>query len=370
MNVLVIWAYSFCRSTLAFYRGLSVAFNVPLKLCIWQPIPEIRKKTGFSENEFNDMNITYIGDDLELAISILSKYKDAHHIFGGYQSVKIYQELILKAKSIGCHIGIASEAPCNMSPGYKHFLKECYIKFILPIKVRKQISASDFIINFSGNATKALNHIGWPTEKVIPCGYYSPKLEKAKLVKRTEDSWKNFSILLTGIHEWHRSPMLLLEAMAILKSRGITPECNITQEGPLLQRMKEFADKNGLDNVHFLGFVSMEKLIKLYETCSVYIGSGNYEPWGMRLNDALQCGAPLIVNKGMGGYMMVEDYGCGLTFEKKEAKGLAEAIETLLSNKTLYLSVAEKAYNTANLITPEIKSAIITNEIKRKIYGW
>lgn len=367
---LVIWAHSYCRSTLGFFKELGKSFNVPLKVCIWKINAKLRTNVGFTEDEFHDMDITFIGDDYNLARTILLEYKSANHLFGAYQAVELYQRLILEAKNIGCKIAIASEAPCNMNVGLGRFQKDIYIKYILPIKVKKQIQAADFVINFSGDDEQSLVKIGWPKEKIIPCGYFSPRILNTQLIKRDENNWNNFNILLTGIHQWHRSPMLLLQALKILKNKGLSPICNITQEGPLLDRMKKFASDNNLNNVHFLGFVSMEELRHLYETCSLYIGTGNYEPWGMRLNDALQCGAPLVVNKGMGGVKLVNDYGCGYSFEKNNYRSLALVLAKLITNKNEYLKVADAAFNTCEYITPESKAKEIAKIIQTNFKGW
>lgn len=370
MDDLVVWAHSYCRSTLGFYRGLGVAFNVPVKICIWKRNAKLRTNVGFTEDEFSDMNITFVGDDYELAKRILFDHKHAHHIFGAYQAVKIYQHLILEAKKNGCKVGIVSEAPCNMSSGFRRIFKHLYIKYILPFKIKSSIAAADFIINLSGDNDELLQQIGWSKEKIIPCGYYSPKIENTRTIKRDEQSWKDFNILLTGMHQWHRSPMLLLQALKVLKDQGLSPKCNITQKGPLLDCMKKYVDKNNLNNVSFLGFVNLDMLRNLYETCSVYVGTGNYEPWGMRLNDALQCGAPLVVNKGMGGIKMVYDYGCGLPFERNDYHSLAEALKKLITDKKFYLQVTDAAYHACTCITPEAKSKEIVHIIQANYKGW
>lgn len=367
---LVIWAHSYCRSTLGFFKELGKSFNVPLKVCIWKINAKLRTNVGFTEDEFNDMDITFIGDDYNLARTILLEHKSANHLFGAYQAVELYQRLILEAKNIGCKIAIASEAPCNMNIGLRRFQKDIYIKYILPIKVKKQIQAADFIINFSGDDEQSLVKIGWPKEKIIPCGYYSPRILNTHLIKRDENNWNSFNILLTGIHQWHRSPMLLLQALKVLKDYGLSPICNITQDGPLLSQMKKFVLDNNLNNVHFLGFVSMKILCHLYETCSLYIGTGNYEPWGMRLNDALQCGAPLIVNEGMGGAKLVNDYGCGITFKKNDYRSLASVLTKLITNKNEYLKVADAAFYACKYITPESKAKEIAKIIQTKFKGW
>lgn len=370
MQGLAIWAHSYCRSTLAFFRELGETFGVPLKLFVWKLNAQLRTRVGFSEEEFNDMDITYVGDDYAFSLSNLDKYKHYHQIFGAYQSVSIYQKLIIEAKNKGCNVGICSEAPCNMTSGYKRIFKDLYIRYVLPKKVNRQIEASDFIINLSGEDNVPLERLGWSADKIISCGYYSPRIEGTQIVKRDSTHWKNFVILLTGIHQWHRSPILLIEALIELKKEGLNPKCYITQNGPLLEDMKLLVEQNQLDNVEFLGFVELDTLKKLYETCSIYVGTGNYEPWGMRLNDVLQCGTPLIVNKGMGAHVLVEKYNCGITFDRGDSHGLARAIKELMQDEKMYISVADSAVSAATKITPEHMSRVIADKIHNSFKNW
>lgn len=345
-----------------------MAFQCPLKIVVLKGLSDARRKTGFGDDEFSDMDLSFF-QGLESAKELLNEYKGYNHIFGSYQS-EISIKLIEHAINNGIKFGICSESPCNMTVGVVRYIKEIYLHTVLPLRVRKVVRHADFIVNFSGDDDKLLLTNGWTPNKIIPCGYYSPRIEGTKNVLRTESNWSDFSILLSGIHQWHRSPMLLLEALVILKSKGFSPDCYITQEGPLFASMKEYAIIHELYNVHFLGFVSMEKLKELYETCSVYVGAGNYEPWGMRLNDVLQCGAPLIVNKGMGGVKLVDDYHCGLAFKRNSPKELAAAIKKMMTDKDFYLSVAHNAFDAVSLIAPEVKANIIVKEIARRCQTW
>lgn len=370
MKGLVIWAHSYCRSVLAFYRGLGKAWNVPLKIYIWKKNATLRTKIGFTEDEFSDLNITFVGNDYKLAKNALYEHKECHHIFCAYQTVKIYQDLILEAKKINCKIGVASEAPCNMHHGIKRILKHIYIQNILPHKIKNIAECADFIINFSGDETKLLEKIGWKKNKIVKSGYYSPAIIGSKCIQRNEEHWKNFKILLTGIHQWHRSPMLLLKAINILNKKGIIIECDITQKGPLYNKMQTYIEKHKLKNVHLLGFLPMEELIKKYEECSIYVGAGNNEPWGIRLNDALMCGAPLIINKGMGGHKLINDYNCGFTFNTNDYKKLADILESIITNKELYLDIANEAYKASKKIDPKYKAIEIASTIKEKYPNW
>lgn len=369
MKGLLIWAHSYCRSTLGFYKGLGLALGVPIKLIMFIKTCNNRKSIGFTEDEFMDLDISYF-EDIETSKSVIDQYQDWNHLFGVYQQDNGCRELLHYAKMQGCRVAVISEAPCNMDKMPRRFLKYLYMKFLLPRKVKQATIDADFLINLSGDENWRMEDVGWKMSKIIPCGYYSPAIVGSHPVKRTEKHWDQFRILLSGVHQWHRSPLLLLKALRILDERGIKYECDITQKGPLYEKMKRYIAKNNMTHVHLLGFLPMEELISKYENCSVYVGAGNNEPWGMRLNDALQCGAPLVVNEGMGGYKLINDYGCGITFKRDDYKELADALEKLINNKEHYLKIAQAAYDAVPMITPLAKAKEIVNIIKCRFPSW
>ena len=122
--------------------------------------------------------------------------------------------------------------------------------------------------------------------------------------------------------------------------------------------------------VDFPGFVPLDKLIGLYETCSVYVAAGRREPWGMRLNDALQCGAPLLVSRGMGGVQLVDDYGCGMAFEADDYVDLACKLRRLIENDEDYARVVENAEVAARQISPLQKAKALKAMWKCRFPEW
>lgn len=369
MNNIIFWAHSYCRSTLQFYSELAKCLQKECVIYTWIESLTLRTATGFNNAEFSNLKIQHVGNDMALAEKLLSEHIDDYHVFCAYQTSPIHQHLIGCLIDRGIRYGIISEAPCNMDKFPKRAIKELYIRYYLPIKLTRIIENADFCLNLSGYYERELKYLGWDNFHIISCGYFPPRIPGSTMVERKveNNTGTDFTILLSGLHQWHRSPWLLLKALKVLKKRGYTPHCYITQEGPYLKNLKQYAIKHHLDNVEFLGFVELPQLIHLYETCSAYIGCGNYEPWGMRLNDCLLCGSPLIVNRGMGGVKMVDEYGCGLSFERNDAVGLADAIQQLMTDKTLYSKVAQQAIKAANAILPENAAIKYAEEINKRI---
>ena len=134
----------------------------------------------------------------------------------------------------------------------------------------------------------------------------------------------------------------------------------------MAQSIKEKAKRFNLP-IAFPGFLPMENLIRLYESCSVYVGAGRHEPWGMRLNDALNCGAPLVVSRGMGGVKMVDDYGCGLSFKNGDAIDLANQLERLATSHDEYNKVLEGVSVAVNMCSPENKAKEMLGILRKRM---
>jgi glycosyltransferase involved in cell wall biosynthesis len=137
----------------------------------------------------------------------------------------------------------------------------------------------------------------------------------------------------------------------------------------MFEGVKKFAEDNHLP-LKFVGFIPMEELIALYQSCSVYVAAGRSEPWGMRLNDALNCGAPLVVSRGMGGVKLVDDFYCGLTFAANDYVDLAHKLRRMALDQELYCRCATAAMKAVNEISPEKKAKELIAMIRGVCPDW
>ncbi len=349
------------------YDALIKQINVPVVVALWFYRPEgcssdSRVRIGFSPNEFAHIATVPVGEDYEQGLKLLDEHPGCAHIFTVYQGSAVWRKLIAEAHRRGEKVIIACESPCNMEKGWRRIAKEFYLRCFLRWKVRDAIKATECFVNYSGNDDKYARIIGWPRAKIIPFGYFPPPIQGTRCVKR--NSSRPFTILATGALSEYRGADVLVEALRILKARGVEYTATITQRGELLASLKAKARQYGLP-IDFPEFVEMPKLIRLYESCSVYVGSGRREPWGMRLNDALNCGAPIVVSRGMGGVKMVDDYGCGLAFRNGDAVDLADKLEQLAKDDAVYASCAERAVDAAEQCQPCNKAKKMLEIIRR-----
>ena len=373
MKGLIIWAKSTCRSAMGLYSHLGEAFGVPVKICTLYSkceagYSDMRIQGGMLADEFPEIEKEVVGYGMERGRKVLASYKGWNHLFCVYHKEENYRGLLLEAHGQGDKVAIMSESPCVMLTGLKGIAKRMYLKTVLPWRVHKVIKAADFFVNYSGDDPLPAMGIGWPREKIIPFGYFMPPVPGSSFVQR-DDVRVPFEILSSGSMTWHRGCDVLVRALALLHARGVSFHATITQRGPLYERVKRFVETHNLP-VSLPGFVSLEELIRLYECCSVYVGAGRSEPWGMRLNEALCCGAPLVVSRGMGGVQMVDRYGCGLSFKNGDPVSLADCLQRLADDRGLYKDIVNKCIGARDACLPDNKAFELVRDIRDRFPDW
>ena len=312
---IVIWAHSECRSTMSLYREVKRLAEVPVTIALWQhgadaEIRTRRETTGQGKGEYDDLELVPIGEDMEKGRSLLATHngEGAVHVFCVYQVSQVWRQLIKEAKDCGARVVVYAEAPCEMCLGAKAWLKRLYYRFVLPRRVGWVARFVDLFLCQSGEVgIDRLLRIGWEKARIVPFGYVSPPL-----ISRTEEIGDKgrcermggvLRILHTGVETDYRDIATLLKAVRILKKAGVVVELVRTHGGVPLYELK-----------------------RLCKWADVFVACGRCEPWGMRVNDAIHAGLPVIVSDGMGAKMIVVQYGCGIVYRAGDARALSDVL--------------------------------------------
>ena len=310
MKELVIWAHSECRSTMSLYREVKRQAGVPVTIALWKygesdDIRKLREATGQVHGEYANLDLVPIGEDLQKGRELLKEHcgEGAVHVFCVYQNSPVWRQLILQAKKLGLRVIVYAEAPCEMCVGFKALLKRIYYRLVLPFKVRDVAKAADLFISQSGRmGIDRLARLGWSMDKIVPFGYASPA--EFNHVEQVEHVGSDvLRVLHTGVETPYRDVETLLRAVKILKKKGVSVEVVRTHGG-----------------------VPLYELERLYKWADVFVACGLCEPWGMRVNDAIHAGLPVVASSGMGAKMIVEQHGCGSVYKAGNVKALAEVL--------------------------------------------
>lgn len=370
MKGVQFWAHSFCRSTLALYDELGKRFGVPYRICLGRSGLGLREEIGFDPNEFARLELVDLESSSEVALGALNERKDWHQFFGTYQALPHVQAALAQAIEYGCTIGIGSEAPCNMfEPGIKRVAKSIYTPTLARRRVAHVVKHADFILNWSGDGSDPLRQLGWDADKIIPFGYFPPPLQGSQFKPRNNRHHSDFHILCSGNMTWHRGQDVLMDALVLLKQWDVPVRATFTSKGPLAERVRTIAKRHDLA-CEFPGFVSMPELIELYQSCSIFAAPGRAEPWGMRVNDALNCGAPILISTGMGAAKLANDYGVGLSFQSENAHDLAWRIREMVADPAMFRRINQNLADYREAILPEVAAKRAVDTLLTHVPNW
>ena len=336
MKGIVIWAHSKCRSTFDLYREVMRQSPLSVRLVFWKDILDARIAQGFSEKAFECIPSVVIGDDWAAVDRILDEAVGWVHVVAAYQVAEVMQHVMRIAKTRGDRVVVYSEAPCEMCLGVKGLMKRLYYRFVLPRRIRSVVACADLILSQSGMmGIDRLERLGWSREKIVPFGYASPKLSLEENDFRSQSSTSaSFRVLHLGSEAAYRGVDILEKAVRLAQRQGVMIELS----------------KSG-------GALPISELVAVIRAADIVVGCGLCEPWGMRINDAVLEGKPVIVSDGMGVAYMVEQEGCGLVVPKGDPVALAKALERCAKDRELVTRLASGAQRAAQRWSPESRAA-------------
>lgn len=350
MKQIVIWAHGVCRSTMALYREITQQAEVPVTIALLRygesdDTRKRREKCGQRVDEYDDLGFVAIGDDIGVGRLLLEKSKGegAVHIFSGYQVSPVCRTLIKEAKESGAFVAIYDEAPCEMCLDFMAVIKRMYYKFVLPKIVKDVPPCADLFLNASGKKNiDRLMRLGWRPDQIASFGYASEKVERVGHVTGRRE----FRILHTGIETPYRSVDTLRMAVGLLNKKGYRIDLFCTG-----------------------GLAPVCDMEKFYAHADLFVACGLCEPWGMRVNDAIHAGLPVVVSSGMGARLIVDETGCGSVFNAGNVKSLAGAIAKFVDDPKFLERCRSMATIASAKWSPEYKAREVLDLIKRGVYA-
>ncbi|GBU09969.1 mannosyltransferase A [Gammaproteobacteria bacterium] len=148
----------------------------------------------------------------------------------------------------------------------------------------------------------------------------------------------NMFIMYTGGIDNRKNVDALIRAFALLPKNIIEKYqlvivCSILSDAKV--SLEALAKSKGLnkDRVIFTGFVDEEDLVKLYNSCELFVFPSLHEGFGLPILEAMQCGAPVI---GSNVSSIPEVIGCSdALFDPYSDTSIADKIKEVLTDKKL-----------------------------------
>lgn len=367
MIKIAIWWAIPCKSILPVCRELANFNDVEVSFIAQNDLSENRKKLGWQIPEIGKIKYSLLSENLWKNEVDSFLIKDFHiHIFNGIYLYKKLRTALDKAIDMGLNIGIISEAPHNPYNGLLRPLKSFYTNLITPYRVKSRASKCKFVLSASGNEVKKFIKLGWKQDQIFPFGYFPD----SKLLETEKIFHEPYNLLSTGYLTKNKGHKLLIKALAEVKKVGIKFNCIITGYGPEYNKLIRLTEKLALQNeINFVGTVPDEELDKLKQETHLFIAPGYEEPWGIRINEAILAGIPVISSDKIGACELIKIGDTGTTFSSGNYKDLAGKIIELLSNVNLLKQKHINSMNYRKIILPNAAANYMLDVIKGSLFN-
>jgi glycosyltransferase involved in cell wall biosynthesis len=153
---------------------------------------------------------------------------------------------------------------------------------------------------------------------------------------------------------------VMLEACEIVHRRR--PDIQFISFGRDLDRpLPSFVDHRG--------FLSQSALPEFYNECSVFVLPSDHEGWGLPAAEAMACGAALITTANGGTDDFASNGVNALVVPRRQPDAIAEAIEMLINDRELRLSLVGRALQTSQEMALTNAASTLETVLTRVAHG-
>jgi glycosyltransferase involved in cell wall biosynthesis len=138
-------------------------------------------------------------------------------------------------------------------------------------------------------------------------------------------------IVYLGRLEWEKGVQTLVEALALLRSRGVDFTAVLCGRGTFEPRLRDLvADEHLGDIVRFEGWISEEEKRAMLRSAGAAVVPSFYEPFGIVALEAVEAGAPIVVSDVGGLSEIAASVPGSMTFPAGDAQALAGTLSAML----------------------------------------
>lgn len=360
MEPVTAWWGIPCKSAIPVFRNLVELSDAPVRFVALNDLSAARRKLGWSLTDTGMMAFEILGEDWRERVDALIASSEGIHIVNGiYHDPRVAYTARRLAAS-GRRFGVAMEAPSNLATGVRRRIKAVLSPVVTPLRTRAVAKRSSFLLSASGARQRTFERLGFPPDTIYPYGYFPDFQERP----RSKGARNVLNVLCIGYLKPFKGHDVLLDALAALDPE-VPFRCVITGYGPVEQNLRNRAARLGIaDRVEFAGVVSDARLSTLFGWAGVLAAPGHEEPWGIRVNEALLAGLPVVVSDGVGAVELVRSSGAGEVFRAGSASDLAAALRRAHGR----LAAGELEATTAafrSRVTPGAAAAYVRAVIER-----
>lgn len=216
--------------------------------------------------------------------------------------------------------------------------------------LRKKVEKSAFVVTCTAYNRDFLISLSPESREKIYLNYHGVALDHFQ--RREVPHERKPLILSVGRLVETKGFLTLIQALSLLKEKGIPFESVFVGEGPLQRRLEEEVRRLRLENIRLVGSLSRAELLPYYQNASCFVAPSEVAPNGDRdgipnvLLEAMAMALPVVSTEISGIPEVVFSGRNGLLVSQKDPKALSEAIAKILTDKSLAARYGEEARKT------------------------
>ena len=204
-----------------------------------------------------------------------------------------------------------------------------------------RIRASKAVITCCGVNVDYLNQIGPSEQPKFSLIYHGVNLEDFRAASNNSVHPPSDVPLILSVGRLveKKGFLDLLQALCIVKERGMRFKCTIYGDGPLAQVFEKWIEEHDMaDDVQLMGDITQQKLISIYQSATLFALTPMQTEDGDRdgipnvLLEAMAVGLPVVTTAVAGIPELVDHNENGLLYQPHDVDGISSGILELLKD--------------------------------------
>jgi glycosyltransferase involved in cell wall biosynthesis len=371
-KVAIWWCFP-CQATAAIFKHLADDPEFEVSVFLLDGMSEARAKLGWKVPNYGRAEVISLAGSPNTSEASqfdfpLTRF-DAH-IFNSAYAWPRFNKIIDSLIPLGVPFGVMTEAPFNGFSGVLRTLKNIYINRALRFRVKKRAQQAHFVLSLSGEALDARHNfcaMGFPPHAIYDFGYFPPAPQYVRLAPKPPDTPLN--LLCTGYLTENKGQHLLIAALARVRELSDAPfMCYITGFGKAQRHLQRLIEQRELQNcVTLTGSLPTSDLMALYERTDLFVAPAIEEPWGVRINEAIHVGLPILMSDRIGAVQIMRSSGGGRAFVSNSIDSLVDELIHFFSNPTDLLQMQEALIQYRPRIQPSAASEYLKTVLRRHL---
>lgn len=255
---------------------------------------------------------------------------------------------VLRLRIVGAYLGTGLQQRLHQRDySFTAHAKDIYHQYEEPVQLDLKIRDAAFTITVSDyNVDYLRTHFGAPTDRThriyngldLSAFPYHPPINRPSHV-----------VAVGRLVEKKGFPFLI-EAIGLLRDRGIDCRCTLVGDGPMRPLLqKQIEDLKLTDRVQLAGVRPLTEVSAFLKGAAVLVAPSIISEGGDRdglptiLVEGMALGTPCISTQVVGIPELIRDHETGLCVPPNDAKALADAIAEMLGNPTMARLLADNA---------------------------